>query len=193
MRRVPFFGALAGALVLALSACGGSDDGGGGANPTTAPGSPTTRRGTSTASGPSAVAEMMCAAETIRDIADGATGIDTVEPVKPTWKDGEYSCALVYEGGARMTVSMTELADDAAATSHFEAAQARLGTASELEGVGDAAFITGDGSVVARTGSHVMVIDVSALPERFGKPAEERGDIAINVASLMMQHHQHTG
>lgn len=135
---------------------------------------------------PSISAKMICEKEAQDAIYQSATGIKTIAPLKPTWINHVYACDYVYPGGAKMTLSVKELADADQTTAYFDSLAQKLGKTSDVPGVGQGAFHVRDGSIVARKDFKVLLIDVSKLPAMFGVPADQRADVATNVAVTIM-------
>jgi hypothetical protein len=174
------------ALAALLAACGGS------AKPST---SPTTPPGpTTTASGhvakpasnvASVSAKMICTTEAKNDIYQSATGVKTVAPFKPKWVDHVYSCDYVYPGGAKMTLSVKEVSNEAETTAYFDSLATKLGKTAAPVGIPNAFQVKG-GSVVVRKDFKVLLVDVTKLPASFGVPSASKADVAINVAATIM-------
>jgi hypothetical protein len=135
---------------------------------------------------PSVSAKMICG-EAKEDIAQQAIGLDTVKPLAPTWSDHVYSCRYLYKGGAAMTLSVKEMSSVDETSAYFDAMGDRLGRGGKLAGIGEAAYETRDGSVVTRKDYRVLLVDVSKLPAQFGLPARTRGDVALAVATTIME------
>jgi hypothetical protein len=182
-------------LALLLAACGGSS--GPSASPSSRGSSTTAATGASgpsttvhvakpVSSTPSLSAKMICETEAEKEIYQQATGVKTVSVTTPTWIDHVYSCAYVYPGGARLTLSVKELADVAETTAYFDSLATKLGKTRDNLGVGQGSFQVRGGSVVVRKDYKVLLVDVTKLPAHFGVPTETPGDAAINVAEAIM-------
>ena len=137
---------------------------------------------------PSSTTRTICEVEAKKDIAQSGVGFDTIEPLIPEWDKANriYSCDYVYAGGAKMTLSVKETSSAAATTVYFDSLAERLGKARSLFGTGEGAYTTIGGDTVVRKDSKVLLVDVSNLPARFGKPADARDSIATNVAVIIM-------
>jgi hypothetical protein len=173
-------------LVALLAACGGSSKPS--SSPTTPAGATTTAPGhvaKPVANVPSVSAKMICEPEAANDIYQSATGVKTIAPFKPTWVDHVYSCDYVYPGGAKMTLAVKEVSNDAETTAYFDSLATKLGKTDKAVGVPNA-FQVRDGSVVVRKDFKVLLVDVTKLPASFGVPAASKGDVAINVAATIM-------
>ena len=62
-----------------------------------------------------------------------------------------------------------------------------LGRTKTLVNVGEDAYATSTGSAVVRKDYKVLIVDVSRLPERFGKPVGSRASIATAVAMTVLR------
>jgi len=56
----------------------------------------------------------------------------------------------------------------------------------DLQGLGQGAFQTTDGSVVVRKDWKVLLVDTSGLPARFGVPATTSGEVAVTVGDIIL-------
>ena len=88
--------------------------------------------------------------------------------------------------GVKMTLSVKEMSNADETTGYFNSLAGKLGKKQELQGLGQGAFLTNDGSVVTRKDYKVLLVDTTKLPARFGVPPSTRGDIAINVSATIM-------
>lgn len=170
------------ALFVALSACGGSSVKSSAAPPTDRGRSPVLDRA---GSEPSESTKMICAAEGNNEIA-GSVGVDTTRRLVGRWRDHVYSCDYAYGGGRVMTLSVKELSNASETTAYFDQLGARLGRMHALQGLGQGAFQTRNGSTVVRKDNRVLLVDNSRLPARFGKPSSPRADVALSVAATIM-------
>jgi len=178
-----------GLLALALGACGG---GGGGTKlqttGTTEGGRTqgTTHVAKAAAGVPSESAKMVCAPEAVDQIAQ-VIGIKTTSISKPTWINEVYSCDYIYPGNSRMTLTVREMSSVAETTAYYDGLAARLGKKQNLQGLGQGAFSTKNGSVVTRKDYKVLLVDTTKLPAKFGVPPDTRENDAINVSFTIMQ------
>jgi hypothetical protein len=127
---------------------------------------------------------MICAPEAQLDIAN-ALGAHTIRAVSPSWVDHLYACQYAYQDGAA-TLSVKELGDEKATLAYFDSLAQRIGKRSDVGGLGQAAFDSGDDSVVVRKDFKVLQVDVSRLPSRFGSPAVDRSAVAMRIALVVM-------
>lgn len=161
-------------LLAAVTACGGSD----------VAASATATSTAAAGGGPSEQARMVCTAEAQEDITS-LVGVDPVRVETPTWTDGLYSCRYAYSDGA-FVLSVKDLPDASATTAWFDGLAARLGHARDLAGLGERAFATTNGSVVVRKDTKVLLVDISPLPPRFGRPPVAPPDAGLLVADAIL-------
>jgi hypothetical protein len=167
-----------------LAGCGSS--GGGSASSSTVP-STTTAGGhvaIPVSANPSKSAKMLCQSD-VRGEVQEQLGVPVTKPLTPTWKDHVYSCHYVYGNGV-MTLSVKELANTAQTDAYFAEQARALGKVRAIQGLGQGAFTTKNGSAVVRKDYKVLLVDVSGLPAQFGSPPDTKGDVALNVAALIM-------
>jgi hypothetical protein len=96
-----------------------------------------------------------------------------------------YACRYDYPNGS-FVVSVKELADDAQTTAYLDQLAARLGKLAPLDGIGQTAFFTGNGSVVARKDYKVLLVDTTGLPARFGRPPSPPAANSRTIATVIM-------
>ncbi len=137
-----------------------------------------------TPTGPSDLAQMVCAPEAQADI-DEALGVGAQRVETPTWKDRVYSCRFVYPGGS-FVMSVKELTNALETTDYVESLQKKLGDVQNVDGLGEGGFITPDGSVVVRKDFKVLLVDDSALPATMSTPPLTPGNVAMLVAKTIM-------
>jgi len=126
---------------------------------------------------------MVCAHEAQREIASALGETATVST--PTWVDHLYTCGYAYPSGS-ITLSVKELSSWSQTTAYFDGLATRLGKARDLQGLGQGAFQTTDGSVVVRKDWKVLLVDSAKLPSQFGVPATSSGDVAVTVADVIL-------
>jgi hypothetical protein len=168
---------VAGLLALALTAACGN--GSSPAGPTT-----TVHVAVPVGAEPSKSAQMVCSAEAQRDLGE-VLGVQSTAVTTPTWVDDVYSCRYVYPTGT-FTLSVKELADKTATTAYFDTLEAQLGNTGTVNGLGQGAFSTTDGSMVVRKDYKVLLVDVTGLPARFGVPPTAASDVAVTIADVIM-------
>jgi hypothetical protein len=136
------------------------------------------------ATGPSEAAEMVCTSEAQEDIAL-ALGITAQRVEAPTWKDRVYACRYVYPAGSFM-MSVKDLKNDLETTAYYESLAAQLGDTQNVDGLGEGAFITRNGSVVVRKDFKVLLVDDAALPATMSSPPLTPGNVAMLVAKTIL-------
>ena len=109
---------------------------------------------------PSAIARMVCAGEAAGEIAQvvGAKASVTA----PTWTDHLYSCGYHYSEGT-MVLSVKELSSWTQTYAYFDKLAETLHKTTPVKGLGQAAFVVGDGSVVVRKDWKILLVDISGL------------------------------
>ncbi len=164
----------------ALTACGSSSSGTGGASSSTVE----TVKARPAGVNPSTSAKMVCATEARRDLAE-SLGVTPTQVTTPTWVDHTYSCSYVYPNGT-LTLSVKELDSAKQTTAYFDQQRATLGHKSGNIGIGQGAFSTTNGSLVARKDWKVLTVDVSKIPPRFGTPPITPTEVGLATAETIM-------
>jgi hypothetical protein len=134
-------------------------------------------------SGPSKSAKMICNGEGRADIESSVPSKLLAQP-KPKWAKQTYTCNYRFKDG-RLGMSVRELSTKAQTDAYFAALRTKLGQAEVLT-LGQGAFVTTNGSTVVRKDHKVLLVDVTGLPQKFGKPAIQRSDLSIGVANVIM-------
>jgi hypothetical protein len=133
---------------------------------------------------PSISAKMICEQEAANEVA-AIIGIKTTKPVVPTWSHGLYSCEYAYSNGS-IGLCVKELPNQSGTDADFASLRRVLGEQRPWANLGQAAFVTANGSIVVRKDYKVLFVDISHLPARFGVPPTARGNAALNVAITIM-------
>ncbi len=127
---------------------------------------------------------MVCAEKTQSELAN-VLGVSPQQPVSPTWADHQYTCRFAYSSG-QLVLTVKELSSWSETLSYFHGLGSQLGDTGSLSGLGQGAFTTQNGSVVARKDWKVLLVDISGLPAQFGVPATSSADVADTVADVIM-------
>jgi hypothetical protein len=159
-------------VVLLAAACGGG-----------AVVSPTTEAPLPAGPIPSKIATMICRFEAIQEI-DSAIGVKA-KVSTPIWADHLYSCSYGYPTGS-MVLSVKELSSWDQTDTYFEQLARQMGHARTIQGLGQGAFQTTDGSMVVRKDWKVLLVDTAGLPAQFGQPPTSSGDVAVTVADVIL-------
>jgi len=180
MRRGLLAG-LTAAMVLTLVACG-SDGGSTGSPVTSTTFAFDNAQWVKAGPKPSDSAKMVCSTEAREDI-DASLGIKA-KKLEQTWvrKDHEYTCAYHYPHGT-IRLEVKEMSTGDETTAYFDQVKEQHGTAQELNGLGQGAWVLDNGNVLVRKDYKTLVVDVSDAPK---VPAMRPSDVAINVASVIM-------
>jgi hypothetical protein len=163
---------LAGAALLA--GCGGTTSGSGPA---------TTQAPLPAGAVPSAIAKQPCEREARQQIAS-ALG-ETADVSDPTWVDHLYRCTYQYPTGS-MTLSIKELSSWPQTLGYFGSFGTEMGKTRNLDGLGQGAYQTTDGSVVVRKDWKVLLVDPTRLPSQFGVPPTSSVYVAVTVADIIL-------
>ncbi|HXW35622.1 MAG TPA: hypothetical protein VEJ87_13670 [Acidimicrobiales bacterium] len=127
---------------------------------------------------------MVCSTKNQNNLAS-VLGVTPVKVETPTWVDHLYTCKFVYTNGT-LVLSVKELSSWAQTLSYFQMLGSQLGNTGAIANVGQGAFSTNDGSVVARKDYKVLLVDTSGLPSQFGVPPTSSADIAVTVTDVIM-------
>jgi hypothetical protein len=165
-------GVLVAAVALLASACG---------NGATA--SLTTEAPLPAGPTPSTIARMICRFEAVQEI-DSAFGQKAIVSA-PTWADHLYACRYGYPAGS-MVLSVKELSSWGQTKAYFQQLAHQMGHARTIQGLGQGAFQTTDGSMVVRKDWKVLLVDTSRLPAQFGRPPTTSGEVAVAVADVIL-------
>lgn len=144
---------------------------------------PTTRAPLPAGSTPSEIAKQVCHEEAQTELSS-ALG-ERARVSVPTWEDHLYACTYTYPTGS-FELSVKELSSWSETFAYYDSLAGTLGKSRDLEGLGQGAFQTTDGSVVVRKDWKVLLVDDSGLPPQFGVPATASGYVAVTVADVIL-------
>jgi hypothetical protein len=132
---------------------------------------------------PSAIARMVCTEETAGEIAQvvGAKASVTA----PTWADHLYSCGYRYREGT-MVLSVKELSSWTQTYAYFDELAQTLHKTASVRGLGQGAFVAGDGSVVVRKDWKILLVDISGLHGMVGSPPSSPNGVALDAAGVIL-------
>ena len=132
---------------------------------------------------PSAISRMVCAKEASGEIAEvvGAKASLT----SPTWADHLYSCGYRYREGT-MVLSVKELSSWTQTYAYFDELAKTLHKTAPVKGLGQGAFVVGDGSVVVRKDWKILLVDISGLHGMVGSPPYSRDTVALDAAAVIL-------
>lgn len=133
---------------------------------------------------PSAISRMVCSTEA-RAKLDAALSSSASSVTVPLWVDHLYSCTFQFPGGP-LRLSVKELSSAPETSAYFDSLATRLGRRQTLYGLGQGAFVTSDGSVVARKDYKVLLVDTSAYGGDKSAPTSGSANPAEVVASTVM-------
>jgi hypothetical protein len=132
---------------------------------------------------PSELAKQVCQ-ETARKDIESALG-ETATVTTPTWEDHLYSCRYDYPAGS-IGLSIKELSSWDETLAYYNGLAKTMGKDRDLQGLGQGAFQTSDGSVVVRKDWKVLLVDISHLPPKFGVPPTASGYVAVTVGDVIL-------
>ena len=132
---------------------------------------------------PSAISRMVCAEEAAGDIAQVVAAKAAVTP--PTWADHLYSCGYRYSEGT-MVLSVKELSSWTQTYAYFDELAKTLHKTTAVKGLGQGAFVAGDGSVVVRKDWKILLVDISGLHGMVGSPPSSRDTVALDAAAVIL-------
>ncbi len=132
---------------------------------------------------PSTIATMICKPKARQEIASVLGEFATVS--HPTWVNHLYSCHYTYPTGS-MVLSVKELSSWAQTKSYFRTLQKQMGKAQVINGLGQAAVETTDGSMIVRKDWKVLLVNSAGLPPQFGQPPTSSRSVAQSVADVIL-------
>ncbi len=132
---------------------------------------------------PSHIAKMVCQAEAQKEMAD-ALGLKATV-ADDSWADHRYTCDYVYPTG-RFVLSVQEESSWSETYAYYHALGRRVGKARTLANLGQGAFQTTEGSVVARKDWKVLLVNISGLPAQFAVPPTSPANVAVTVADVIL-------
>jgi len=132
---------------------------------------------------PSAIARMICAEEAAGEIAQVVAAKAAV--TAPTWADHLYSCVYHYTEGT-MVLSVKELSSWTQTYAYFDELAKTLHKTTAVKGLGQGAFVAGDGSVVVRKDWKILLVDISGLHGMVGSPPSSRDTVALDAAAVIL-------
>lgn len=150
---------------------------------TSSSGSSTTEAPLPAGAQPSELAKQVCQETARKDIASALGESATVST--PTWVDHLYSCRYDYPTGS-IGLSIKELSSWDETFAYFNGLAKTMGKDRDLQGLGQGAFQTADGSVVVRKDWKVLLVDISHLPPKFGVPPTASGYVAVTVGDVIL-------
>jgi hypothetical protein len=159
---------------LLLAGCAAADAG------TAAPGS--SAHPAATAAGtPPENASMVCSDE-IRGKVQQVLKLPALPTVHSTWIQQVYTCTYDLPVGP-MVLTVRVAATKAEADAAFQARQKATAGATSLDGLGDHAYATPEGTATVIKDAMTLTVDTTALPAVFGPDQQKRTDLANEVAS----------
>ena len=140
---------------------------------------------TEDADAPAPSSVMICADDAAAEIS-AALGVGPSERPAHSWSSHVYTCRYQYSSGA-LVLSVKELADPTQAEAYYANRHAAVENGQDRPALGEAAFAAPDGSILVRKDSSVLLVDVTGLPDELGPQRLTRAEVALTVASVLMQ------
>ena len=132
---------------------------------------------------PSAISRMVCTEQTAGEIAQVVAAKAAV--TAPTWADHLYSCGYRYREGT-MVLSVKELSSWSQTYAYFDGLATTLHKTAPVQGLGQGAFVVGDGSVVVRKDWKILLVNISGLHGMVGSPPSSRNTVALDAAAVIL-------
>ena len=159
---------------LLVAGCGAADAG------TSAAGS-TGHSATSTTAGPPENASMVCSDE-IRGKVQQVLKLPALPTVHSTWIKQVYTCTYDLPVGP-MVLTVQVAPTKPVAEAAFQSRQKATTGATVLNGLGEHAYATPDGTATVIKDAMTLTVDTTALPAVFGAEQQKRTDLAYEIAS----------
>ena len=106
----------------------------------------------------------------VRDAAVAAAGEALASPQQGGWSASRYRCRYSFRDGA-LLVDVDVFRTDKLAQKRFAANRKRAGISDRLPGIGQQAFKSHAGAIVARKDRFVLTVDPTGLPNRLNVDA----------------------
>lgn len=130
---------------------------------------------------PPAAAQMICSDELRGKLAD-ALAVASVPAPRATWAEHVQTCTYTVPMG-RLILSVTVTPRSAAAEQQLAAMRGALGSTQSEPGLGEQAYSTVSGIVLAVKDNMVLRVDATGLPDDLGRTHEQRTDLARIIAA----------
>ena len=132
---------------------------------------------------PSAIATMICKPKARQEIASVLGEFASVS--HPSWVNHLYSCQYKYATGS-MVLSVKELSSWAQTRRYFQTLAKQMGDSETINGLGQAAIKTRNGSIIVRKDWKVLLVNSTGLPAQFGQPPTSSDAVAQAVADVIL-------
>ena len=170
------------AVPLVLAGCAGCAG-----QPAAAPVAATTAASSSDAAAqyasatPPAAAQMVCS-DDIRGRVAAALNLASIPAPRSTWADHVYTCTYQLPMG-QLVLSVTVAPSNSAARDHLETLRGQLAATNPEPGLGEQAYGSPAGTIIAVKDNMVLSVDATHLPDDLGATHERRIDLARVIAS----------
>jgi hypothetical protein len=126
-------------------------------------------------------ARMVCSNEIRGEVAD-ALNLGSVPAPHATWADHVYTCTYPLPMGP-LVLSVTVAPRTAAAGAQLDELRSEIGAGEQEPGLGERAYSTPTGTVLAVKDNMVLRVDATGLPDDLGVTHERRVDLARVIAA----------
>lgn len=133
---------------------------------------------------PPALAVMVCGDEIRGDVAE-VLKLATAPSATSTFVDQVYVCTYRLPMGP-LVLSVKESPNAKAALSYYQAYREKIGSTTDVAGLGEHAYHTPDGTVGLVKDNLTLIVDATGLPAQFGAEDQKRTDLAYEVASVIL-------
>jgi hypothetical protein len=164
------------AVPLLLAGCAAAD-----AGTTPSGAAATTHPATTAGATPPANASMVCSDE-IRGKVQQVLKLPALPVVHSTWIKQVYTCTYGLPVGP-MVLTVQVAPTKSAADAAFHARQTATAGATDLNGLGEHAYATPDGTATVIKDAMTLTVDTTGLPPEFGAEQQKRTDLAYEIAS----------
>ena len=131
---------------------------------------------------PPATALMLCSQDVRGEVIADALSVPSVPAPQSSWADHVYSCTYALQQG-QLVLAVTVAPDDATAADDLRSMAGRLGATTQEPGLGQKAYSTKAGTVVAVKDNLVLRVDATGMADDLGNTHEGRLDFARVIAA----------
>ena len=131
---------------------------------------------------PPAAALLLCSQDVRGEVIADALNVPSVPAPQSSWADHVYSCTYALQQG-RLVLAVTVAPSDAAARTDLKSMAGQLGATTQEPGLGQKAYSTTAGTVVAVKDNLVLRVDATGMADDLGDTHEGRLDFARVIAA----------
>jgi hypothetical protein len=131
---------------------------------------------------PPAAALLLCSQDVRGEVIADALNVPSVPAPESSWADHVYTCTYALQQGT-LVLAVTVAPSDPAARTDLESMRSQLGAATQEPGLGQKAYSTAAGTVVAVKDNLVLRVDATGMADDLGNTHESRLDFARVIAA----------